>query len=113
MAAGTYNWDITAGDGETRVFNFTDEDGNPIDKTTSTFDVEFRLNRGVDDGGTVVVAECVVGTSSVTVSLTGTQTREMYDESRRWYWDLQETPLSAEPVTLLKGAAAVSPDVTR
>lgn len=97
------------GDGETRVFEYKDDSGNPIDVTgygaeflTTNLDTDLSLSVG---SGITVDGP----SGAFTVIVTHSQTDALKGSSEGFYglYRLRVTPPSGEPITLSRGALVV------
>lgn len=113
IQAGTYHWEITPGDLESRVFEIVDEDDNPIDLTGTLFQAQFRAHRNSVGEPDAQAYVALVDGYKVTVVLSSAQTRALGDSGhRRYFWDLQGG-VGDSVTTFLKGTATLTWDVTR
>ena len=109
-----YDWEITAGDDEVRTFEIQDSAGDAIDVSARTYTAEFRTARGQASTTTAAAtASCSVASPLVQVTLTAAQTRDLGDNGRRYFWDLQETDENGAVRTRARGVAVIVQDVTR
>lgn len=99
---------FTAGDGETRIFEYTNPDGTPINITG--FTAAFSTT-GFDTDITLMTSPAVVVDGSagkVTVNLTAAQTTSL-SGPKKWYggYRVSIDSGSTEPQTLARGTLVV------
>jgi hypothetical protein len=113
MTAASFDLELRAGDTETRVFYFWQDEAMtvPTDLTGRTYRAEFRTAKNDDSTASASLA-IVPGVGTVTVTLTPTQTRALRDVGRRFFWDLEENAAGVI-TTIVAGSVTLVDDVTR
>lgn len=111
---------LYGGDGVELRLTVTDTDGSPL-PLTGSIDAQIRPSRTSNQEAAVFAADLSDGdTGVVYLSLTGDQTAALHGvppqqpvERFQGVWDVQWTPASAEPVTIIQGNVESALDVTR
>lgn len=104
------NLDIYQGDDFAAVVTVYNEDNTPADITGYT--ALSHIRRAVADADPVIVATVatLVDSPDVNLSLTADQTEPLQGQ---YVWDLQLTGPTGGIVTVIRGKAIVTPEVTR
>lgn len=110
----TLDLTLYAGDGVIFRLVVTDNDNQPV-PLTGTIDAQIRLTRTTADPPAAEFAVDLTDadTGIVLLSLTGEQTHTLASSKKfSGVWDLQWTPVGAEPRSLVQGKVECVLDVT-
>lgn len=106
---GTYQLDVYRGDSETRIFTFTDEAGDPIDYSASTWTAQIRRHEKAETAVDLTVDTTDAATGVIVVELSAEDSAAL---PGRGVWDLQRTT-GDDVETVLAGPVCVAGEVTR
>ena len=110
MTPAIVNLTLTAGDGYSHEFTFTDGT-SVLDVSAYTHRAQIRSKPAAIEAVDFTIDETSAATGVVTVSLTAAQTRLL--ASGVWQWDMERELDGAYPQTVLAGTLRVTPDITR
>ena len=107
---------LYAGDGVSINMGVTNGAGDPVSLGPGEWKAQIRKQRGDAQPEAEFAADWNTETNSVTISLTGEQTAALIDEAGQQFkgvWDIQWSPETGMPVTLIQGQVTCDADVTR
>jgi hypothetical protein len=111
---------LYGGDGVELRMTVTDSLGQPVPLTPGAIDAQIRTSRTSDPVMVSFTADLTDGATGVVIlSLSGSQTELLHGDpalpSERFsgVWDVQWTPQSGQPITLIQGKVESALDVTR
>lgn len=107
-----------AGDGLTITVTYTDDAGDAVNVSDSTFTAQLRDLHGLDAAATetLTIDDTDAATGVIVATLTGAESTALIESgARSWRgsWDMQRSVTSGQPRTHFYGSAVCSLDVTR